>query len=233
MRWFLQLGCFIFGLTLMLTATAQEFRIETEVYQDDDSSPISENLTLFQDNLIFDFMLPTDRTRFPEQIVIYRSQEREFILLDTNRKVKTVIIEGEILKIVAALQNSEMASSPDADFLFHPSFDNHYDDSTGWLTLEHERLKYRAKGERPEDDSNLHRYYEFIDQFARLNATDPRRMPPFARLKFNNELKKYGFIPETVEIELVPSAEDPSSAIQLRTTHNLSLIHISEPTRPY
>jgi len=66
---------------------AQDFRIETEVFRGESTEPISENLTLFSGNLILDFMLPTDRTRFPEQIVIFTSDERKFILLDTRRRI--------------------------------------------------------------------------------------------------------------------------------------------------
>jgi hypothetical protein len=199
---------------------AQDFRIETEVFRGDSTEPISENLTLFSGNLILDFMLPTDRTRFPDEIVIYQSREKQFVLLDTRRKIKTEILEGEVLKIVAALQNSTLADDANR-FLFQPGFEEHFDISTGRLTLESEQLTYEVRGERPRDDEQLHRYFEFISQFARLNATDPRRMPPFARLKLNNALKKYGIMPDEVRLTLVPSLNPPADPIVLRTTHNV------------
>lgn len=220
MRFILIIGFALITNLLPQVTLAQDFRIETEVYQGDSTDPISENLTLFSGNLILDFMLPTDRTRFPEEIVIYLSREKKFVLLDTRRKVKTELIEGEVLKILAALQSSNITDETN-QFLFHPIFDERFDQSSGVLTMESEQLTYHVRGNRPDKENMLHKYYEFIGQFARLNATDPRRMPPFARLKLNSALMKYGFIPEEVKLTLVPSLDPPSDPIQLRTTHNL------------
>ena len=221
MRHCIWTGFLILG-HLMVTCylTAQDFRIETEVFRGNSSEPISENLTLFSGNLILDFMLPTDRTRFPDEIVIYQSREKQFVLLDTRRQIKTEILEGEVLKILAALQNSSIAEKGN-EFLFQPEFQEHFDISSGLLTLESEQLTYQVRGKRPTDENQLHRYFEFIGQFARLNATDPRRMPPFARLKLNQSLQKYGVIPEAVQLTITPSRNSPQEMIELRTTHNL------------
>lgn len=202
------------------SALAQDFRIETEVFRGESTEPISENLTLFSDNLILDFMLPTDRTRFPEQIVIFISDERKFVLLDTRRRLKTELLEGQVLQFLSTLQSSTLANEEN-DFLFHPDFKEEYDHSSGLLRLYSDQITYEVRGERPKEDTILHRYYEFIGQFARLNATDPKRMPPFARLKLNSALKKYGFIPQEVQLTLVPSLTEAKDPIVLRTTHNV------------
>ena len=216
----------LIGLVLLSTPSlppaliAQDFRIETEVFRGEENELISENLTLFAGDLILDFMLPADRTRFPEEIVIFQSRQKKFVLLNTRRKIRTEIFEGEILQMLAALQNSTIVDDKNR-FLFHPVFEERFDRSSGILTLESEQLTYRVKGSRPKDDNTLHKYYEFIGQFARLNATDPRRMPPFARLKLNSALKKHGFIPDEVQLKLIPSLDAPSDTIELRTTHNV------------
>ncbi len=211
---FLMANCILFAAT----ADAQQFRIETHVYRDGSEDPISENLTLFDENVIYDFMLKTDKTRFPQEIVIYLSNEKRFVLLDTNRQIKTEIIEGEVLKMLAALQNVG-ANNPDNKFFFQPRFDEDFDIGSGWLTLEGEQLKYRTRGERPPNDSVLHRYYEFIDQFARINVTDPRRMPPFARLKLNTAIKKYGFVPSRVEMTLTPTNAALTEQLKMYSEH--------------
>ena len=217
---FLLTGIILLSTTLTSPAVAQDFRIETEVFQGDSTEPISENLTLFSGNLILDFMLPTDRSRFPEEIVVYQSREKQFVLLDTRRQTKAFVLEGDVLRIIAAMQSSNIGEDEN-DFLFHPTFDETYDPSSGLLSLESEQLSYHVKGHRPDDDNVLPRYFEFISQFARLNATDPRRMPPFARLKLNHSLKKFGFIPDEVELTLVPSLESHTEQIRLKTKHNV------------
>ena len=214
------LTAFVLAQTLVSNSNAQDFRIETEIFQGTSNDPISENLTLFSGNLILDFMLPTDRTRFPDEIVIYISDERKFVLLDTRRRIKTELLEGQVLQLLASLQSSTIATE-DNDFLFNPEFEEAYDNSSGLLTLQSERITYEVRGKRPKEDSMLHRYYEFIGQFARLNATDPKRMPPFARLKLNAALQKYGFIPDEVRLTLIPSLADNSNPIVLKTTHNV------------
>ncbi len=126
------------------SVAAQEFRIETVVTRGDDPQPVSENLTLLDDNLIVDFMLKTDNTRFPVEIVAYVVGEKRFVLMDTARKVKTELIESEVLKILEALRNASFINDENR-FFFHPEFTETYDSSTGWLELRSPQLVYRAR----------------------------------------------------------------------------------------
>ncbi len=208
----------LFTVVGAVDLSAQEFRIETEVVRGDDPTPISENLTIFDDNLIVDFMLRPDKTRFPTEVVAFVVSEKRFVLLDTTRKVKAEIIESELLKMLAALQSAPFIDE-DNRFLFHPQFEETLDPVTGVLELRSPRLIYRVRGERPPREMVLHVYFEFIDQFARLNATDPRRMPPFARLILNQAIKKHGMIPNEIELTLYPHAENEEEPVRLRTRH--------------
>jgi hypothetical protein len=205
-------------LLLVAPLAGQEFRIETEVIQESTGETISENLTLFGDNVIVDFMLRPDATRFPVEIVAYVPSQKRFVLLDTTRRVKTEIIESELLKILAALQGAAFVNDENR-FWFHPEFVESYDSGSGWLELRSPLLVYRTRGQRPEQDMALHRYLEFIDQFARLNATDPRRMPSFPRLKLNQSIRKYGFIPEVVEMTLRADGPDDEEPVRITSKH--------------
>jgi hypothetical protein len=202
----------------LVPAIAQEFRIETEVRSADQAEPISENLTIFDDNLIIDFMLKPDRTRFPTEIVVYVRNEKRFVLLDTARKVRAEVIDAELLKILAALQGAPFIND-DNRFLFHPEFTETRDPVSGWIELRCPRMHYRLRGERPENEMALPMYWEFIDQFARLNATDPRRMPPFARLELNKAIKNYGIVPEEIELTLHPQADRDDNPLRVSTRH--------------
>ena len=203
-------------------AIAQQFRIETHVYRQGVEEPISENLTLFNENEIFDFMLRTgkDETRFPKEVVIYLKGEQRFVLIDIDREIKTELLERDLIKIITAMQNAGIANK-NQSFFFNPEFEEHFDIGSNWLTLSSDMMTYRAHGKRPQDDLLLDVYFDFMNQFARLNATDPRRMPPFARLRLNEAIKKYGFIPDQVELQLKAEALDMENSIQLRTEHVL------------
>ena len=203
--------------TLASSSIGQEFRIESYVYRAGVSEPVSENLTLFTENRIFDFMLKTDQTRFPQEIAIYESDKKQFVLLDTARRTKVRIAESELVNMLAALR----VSSADEDnyrFLYQPDFEETYDAASGWLTLRGEQLVYRAKGTRPEQGIALQKYYEFIDRFAQLSVTNPRQLPPFARLQLNSALKKKGILASDVEVtlQLNSAAEEP---LEMRSEH--------------
>jgi hypothetical protein len=226
------LGIFLAIIAVRLvpeTAAAQDFRIETEVIDAVSGDVISENLTLFSGNLIIDFMLSPDTTRFPSEIVIYDTSLKRFVLMDTARKIRTEVADTDLLKILVALQGSHFVDETN-EFLFRPEFEESYDQSTGQVELRCPRLTYRMKGTRPAQDVALHRYFEFIDQFARLNATDPRRMPPFARLKLNQAIKKHGVIAEEVEMCLSPDAEGERPEIRIRSKH-VAMWKLSEQDR--
>lgn len=203
--------------TMLPVAHGQAFRIETVVTQSDGQT-ISENLTLLDENLIVDFMLMTDKTRFPVEIVAFDINQKRFVLMDTARKVRTELPESELLKILTALQGSSFVDDENR-FFFQPDFEEDYDPATGVLEMRSPRLVYRTHGKRPEQETTLRTYMQFVDQFARLNATDPRRMPPFARLELNRAIRKYGFIPEEVDITLYPEPGNHDSAVNMKSTH--------------
>lgn len=206
------------GLASAPVLSAQDVRIETEVRESGSDQIISENLTVFHDGLVIDFMLKPDKTRFPQEVVAYVVREKRFVLMDTERKVRTEVKEADLLKILSALRSSSFVDDQNR-FLFEPEFAESWDVTSGWLELRSPRLTYRARGKRPETDTILHNYFDFIDQFARLNATDPRRMPPFARLELNRAIKKYGFIPEVVEMRLAPDPNGNQPEIAMEARH--------------
>jgi len=214
-------SCFYLLVAAMMThapavLTAQQFRIETEVFQEGIEQPVSTNLTLFDGGLIFDFLSPNAQGDIADEIAIFDTRQRQFVLLDTERKVKTTVPEHQIVRLMAALSTDGVIKD---EFLADPKFEEDFDLETQKLTLSSNRMTYTAVGSRPDDGSYVPAYHEFADNFARLNVTDPRRMPPFARLKFNAALKKYGLIPDEITITLKPSA-DSQDAIRLRTTHS-------------
>lgn len=199
------------------TGLAHEFRIETEVCRGGDDQPVSESLTLFEGGLIYDFLVTGDDDEsIAEQIAIFDTHQRKFVLLDSKRKVKTTIPEFRLIRLLSALKSEGVVQN---DFLVNPEFEEIFDTSSGWLTLQSDQLIYRAKGKRPSDGTVLPIYHEFIDQFARLNVTDPRTMPPFARLKLNAAVKKYGFIPEEINVQLAISEDNVEHKIELTTKH--------------
>ena len=180
---------------------AQDFRVESRVYVGDNEVPASENLTLYSGGLAYDFQLATDETHEPIEIVIYDSRQRTFVLLDTVRELRTDIADFELLKMLENLR-SAVEQNEDLDFLMNPQFEKTFDIDTGWIALTNNDITYRARGEAPRDLSAMPFFYEAQDQFTRLSASDPKRLPPFARLALNSEIRRQGLFPAEIEVNM-------------------------------
>lgn len=192
----------VIGCALPARAVGQDFRVESEVSLRDNKKPFSENLTLFANDMVYDFLLTK-----PEEITIFDPAGGKFVLLDPARKLKLTIAREDILSLIAKLKASEYGTKD--PFLFAPLFNVGFDQQNSWVTLTSSRITYRVKGLVPKDPGVVYQYRRFADWYARLNATVPGNMPPFARIEMNKEIAIRGFIPEQVELTLKSRGRTP------------------------
>lgn len=170
--------------------TAQEFRIETDVFVGDAKQPVGETLTIFSNGLVYDFLLTGI-----EEITLFDRKRDRLVLMDTQRKVKTVLTMDDIVTFVAKMKaqlNEEQRS-----FLVGDA-DSAVIEQDGWLKLGNDRVEYRATCVKPKDKSTALEYQQFADWYARLNAMRGN-LPPFLRVHLNSEIAKRGLIPKTIE----------------------------------
>ncbi len=180
---------------------AKEFRIESQVYVDGSDTPASQNVTLFARGIVYDFQLPGGGSKDATEIVMFDEGKRQLILLDVARQLSWTVADIRLLKMVDQLRR-ETANSDKAKFLVSEPFTEDHDWSNDQVSLASESIKYIVRGKRPDDASILPRYYDFLDQFTRLAASDPQRMPPFARLSLNQTIKSMGWMPSEVKISI-------------------------------
>lgn len=207
---------FVMSATVTATCIAQEFRIETDIYVDDSRKPASENLTLFNSEAVFDFQLAR-KSETPVEVVVYNFKERKFVLLDPSRKIKYEADQRKLDHFVKSLREDEVFRKR-MPFLFDPEFESTYDEKDQKLTLKSENLTYRCNGERT-SNKDMSRYFEFIDQYALLNVTDPKKLPPFARLELNKLIKENSLMPKTVEMELNLPSSNGTRKIRAKSKH--------------
>lgn len=179
----------------------QEFRIESQVYSADSKLPVSQNITLFSEGLVYDFQLSNDAKPIPLEIVIFDTRKRTIILLDTQRKTRLELPDLQLLKIVESVRR-ETAQDNRSSFLVEDSFEEDVDWSTNWVTLTSPQIEYRFRGSQPKDVSIIPQYNDFLDNFTMLIASDPTKIPPFARIKLNQSIKRLGWIPIEVQISV-------------------------------
>ena len=67
-------------------APAQEFRVDTELFENQDKKPYLQTLTIFADGVVYDFQL-TD----PAETTVFDARRGHFTLLDESRHVKASV----------------------------------------------------------------------------------------------------------------------------------------------
>lgn len=190
-----------FALFVSGTSMAQEFRIESSVYDDSSKLPISQTTTLFSQSVVYDFQLSNDAQPRVLEIAIYDSRRQMMILLDTQRRMKLELSDLRLLKIEDAIRRQTLEDNR-SSFLVKDEFEQDIDWSTNWVTLTSSQIEYRFKGGQPANVAIIPAYTQFLDNFTRLNVTDPTKYPPFARMKVNQSIKRLGWIPDEVRISV-------------------------------
>ena len=218
----------VFGLITILTITAlarqslaNDFRIETEVYVGSEQKPVSQNLTLFSNGLVYDFQMSNEAKPKPLEIVIYNTQDKSFVLIDIQRGIRMELQQVQVIQMVEGLRQ-QTSQNELTKFLVEDNFEEEADISARCVSLRNSHIEYQFKGAKPPDISVLPGYFEFLDQYTRLNASDPTKLPPFPRLRLNQTIKKYGWIATEVRATLHPNGLFHSK-IRLKSAHTMVL----------
>ena len=211
--------CTFVSCVMQNESHGQDFRVESQVFVGGSNSPASENLTLYQSGLAYDFQMDVTAPGTPLEIVIYDSREKKLVLLDMQRKLRTDIPDFELIKMLESLRESG-ASKEDANFLLNPELESNFDVKSDTITVTNDDMTYRAKGKAPENLVAMPMFYEAMDQFTRLSASDPKRLPPFARLALNREIRNHGLFPVGIEMSMRAGAISREE-FNARSTHTV------------
>lgn len=190
-----------FGSSFESPLLGQEFRIESQVYNDESKLPVSENITMFSQDLVYDFCMSNEAQPKPVEVVIYNSRQRRIILLDPARKIRMELADLSLHRIVDGVRRATVQDNR-TRFLVEDKFEEHTDFSTNWVTMESPNIIYRFRGEQPKDVSIMPKYFEFLEVFTRLGVTDPTKIPPFPRMKLNQSIRRLGWLPSEVQISV-------------------------------
>jgi hypothetical protein len=199
-----------FVLVLSLTAgpaLARDFRVETAVFRVGAAEPVSRNLTLFANGVVYDFLLTE-----PAETTVFDPSRGKFALIDHQRRLVTHLGSDEVVRFVAALESrAQEGRSRLRRFAARPAFQETYHAETERLTLHSAWIVYQAQGAVPRYPEAARQYWKFADWSARLNATRPGALSPAARLKLNRGLSQRGRIPRQVTVEIMPQSSQSYS----------------------
>ena len=202
----------IAALAFVASARAEEFRIETRVFSGDATEPASESVTLFQEDVVYDFLEDSP------QVAIFRRPQGDtpgrFVLLDRDREIRTEITTDRISGVMKKLR--EWASNQDDTYLkfaADPRFDESFNESTGELVLESPLQTYRLTTTPIEKSSAQTQLQDFLNWYTQLNALVHGGPPPFPRLAVNAALARHAAVP--LEVQLMNAGDKPT----LRSEH--------------
>ena len=207
---------------LSATASAEEFRIETGVFVDEETEPVVETLTIFSDGIVYDFLLSG-----VEEITLFDRKRQRLVLMDTQRRVKTELSTDSILGFVAQMQAH--LNEAQRAFLLAEQLEVETDDPET-IRLSNERVAYLAKGTTPRNHEASLEYQQFADWYARLNAMRIGNLPPFARIRLNDELARRNLIPVSIERTVTRRHGLRENKQMLRSQHEINW-RLSAPDR--
>jgi hypothetical protein len=194
-RWII--GLAVATMALPGTAAGQDFRVDTELFKNQDKAPFVQTLTIFAEGIVYDFRLTE-----PLEATVFDPRNGRFTLLDEKRKVKATVTTQELLDYCLALDD-QAAKGKDRLFAFCavPEFETTEKDvdrngqTHVELRMAGKPLTYVALGQRPERKEAAQAYRHFTDWCARLNSTRPGNLPAGARLALNQALADHELLP--------------------------------------
>lgn len=184
------------------SAKPVELRVDTSLFIADQSAPVSHNVTFFTDGHVYDFGKTSEKDAATE-ITVYDFRTRTFTLLEDKRKVKFSISQSRLVQLTEAMR-AETAQDPKLKIFATAEYTETADNASGWTTVNGGLIKYRFKGKSPRDIRIVDSYCDFLDQYTLLAVLDPRRMPPFPRLRLNQAIKKQRVIPGEIRLDIRP-----------------------------
>ena len=201
----------------------QTFRVDTELFENQEKQPFLETLTIFRDGTVYDF-----RWTEPKEVTVLDMKHGRITLLDESRQKKAQVTTQELLDFSLALE-THAAQEKDRLFAFCalPKFEisekalEENGQSLIELTLTGKPLTYVARGVKPQEAEAVRAYRQFADWCTRLNATRGGNLPPGARLALNQALADRDLIPLDIT-RTTPAAGPLGKKLELRSEHRVN-----------
>lgn len=213
----------LFVLCNLAIGQERAFRVDSELFKDQDKMPLVQTLTIFHSGLVYDFLLTT-----PQEVTVLDPQRGRITLLDEGRRVKATVTTQEILEFTLALQtHAAQEKDPLLAFCATPQFETtersveHQGQTLPELHLAAKPLSYVALGQQPPWPQAAALYRQFADWAARLNATRPGNLPPAARLALNEALAERGLVPLEIR-RTIPATSRLGKRLELRSEHRFN-----------
>ncbi len=210
--WFGPLVLLLVGFVVI--CRADDFHIESSVYNGKDPKPVSQNTTIFRAGIVYDYL--SDKS-----VAVFDKPRGRFLLVDPVRHVKTEVKTDELQRFCDELQErAAKEKNAYVKFVSNPHFDVSIDEKTAELLLKSPHMTYRVSTLKAESDDAAQQYREFSDWYARLNAMT-NHTPPFPRMVVNEELLNRGLVATQVQLTIPQQVVNLGQGVSLRSEHQI------------
>lgn len=182
-------------------------RVQTEVFAGDATEPVARSLSLFQEQVAWDFLEPGaegSAAAVAEEIVLHDPARSRIVVIAPGLRIRTEISRARLERVRSSLQAWARESddellrwSADAECAPQPA------DAATMVELDGPGARYRVVGSPAPSAAAARTYREFADAAVVLRALlHPGGLPPFPRMAINRRLATSDLLPETVTLEL-------------------------------
>lgn len=201
LKLFLLLTSLAFAFMGQAICSAEDFRIDTEIFRGSSKTPEIEVLTIFQSGNVYDFQL-TD----PQEITVFEPRRGVLTLLNVKDKKKASVTTQELLQAAlnmqgAAVQGGNPVFAAAAQPVFELTSAEFKENNSKFtkLTFAGKPIQYTVTGQVARHPAAANEYRFFSDWSARLSSLRAGNLPAGARLEVNAEIAKNGLLPTKVE----------------------------------
>ena len=127
------------GSLIPAAVSAEDFRVETDVFVQGDDAPVSETLTIFTGNVVYDFIL-----NGTEEITVFDVRRGRITLLDTERRVKTTLTTDQLMNFSRAIMTITREDEEGA--WLAPEFAVNFEEDSSTLELTSKNQQNKVAG---------------------------------------------------------------------------------------
>ena len=219
-------GLWMLSSTGRADSLAEDFRVESKVFSGAEKSPKTQSTTIFYRGAAYDFL------QKPSEIIVLDPARGRFILLDTNRRMRTDLTTQEVLGINDNLRQWAATQTDGfSKFCAAPKFEQRVDQQSSELVMESPWITYRVTATNAESEAIAEQYRGFSDWCARLNTRlNPGYMLALARLEVNDALRQRHQVPQSITLTMQSRKGLFPQKMVLRSEHQF-VRHLVESDR--
>lgn len=181
---------------------ARYFRVANEIFQEGQKAPIRRSLTLFKEELVYDFAFDGADGETIAQATLYDFTRNRFLIVDYRENLKIEVSQQLLLRLMSELATKLENKDPLLKEAASPEFKVTREENLFKFTGT--RIKYEVKGFESILKNAVTDYQRFADWSARLTTLQGGQ-PPMARIAVNKELAAAGLMPKEVVLLRTPS----------------------------